>query len=531
MKFNRKMKIKYAALFMIFTLSLVNIMMIIPKTTTEASQPIKSSTLSVDSISILIYSEYADTTSLTNQEFSNTLSAISTYYGPNYTYDILYDYRNLNANIFDYDVFLIPEQEEATTDNMTLIGTTWRTLLNDYTLKGGVVICLDYRSTTSEHYYGITRLLLDYSWLINFAGLCTSQSFNTIYLNNAFDALAWDISSSWTAPDGTISAPTSDGTIIVDDVSDRPVVVHKIYGQGHIVYCGFDFYNILPNAGKILANALRLTRHVVFDDSHSNGYEITAEINGFATDLVNKGFAVSTMNSFSASYLNASEVLVIMTAGTDYTTSEIDDIETYIDNENGVLVCTDYDHYGDETDGLIENFGFVRNKTGYIGDSDEYSVIEYWPKYNESNIKSHSITSEVIDIELYAGTAFTSMPSSARILISTDNDDSSIWVDSGFPAKNVPVAASLKTSKGGRLVVVGDYGFVRDSADTDGDGEENYYDSSNEIFLVNSIIWLSEAAYVPNNSTAIPSYPLEVLLLALMVSCAALLIFIYKKRR
>ena len=66
--------------------------------------------------------------------------------------------------------------------------------------------------------------------------------------------------------------------------------------------------------------------------------------------------------------------------------------------------------------------------------------------------------------------------------------------------------------------------------DDDRDGGVNYDESSNGKFLVNSIIWLSGVSSTPAPIVNIPSFPLEMVILTTMFSCAVILIFIYRKR-
>jgi len=114
MTFNRTMKIKYGGLLLITSIFLGGLFIATPKTNTKTVGELQTSALTLDPISILIYNEYADLV----QEFENTITAIDTYYGSNYNYDNLTDSTNLGSMISNYDVLLIPEQENANSNQM-----------------------------------------------------------------------------------------------------------------------------------------------------------------------------------------------------------------------------------------------------------------------------------------------------------------------------------------------------------------------------------------------------------------------------
>ncbi|TFF97205.1 MAG: hypothetical protein EU547_04920, partial [Promethearchaeota archaeon] len=168
MKFNKTMKIRYGATLLIFALFLGGLISLIPTKDIYTTQTPQTSALTLDPISILVYTEYADTTSPSNQEFANTMSAIDTYYGSNYNYANLRDYTNLGSVISNYDVLLILEQEKApNTTIMTTIGNAWETYLPAFTKNGGIVITLDCYAPTPS-YYGISRVIIDVAELMDF---------------------------------------------------------------------------------------------------------------------------------------------------------------------------------------------------------------------------------------------------------------------------------------------------------------------------------------------------------------------------
>ena len=432
-------------------------------------------------VSLLVYTQYADK----NRELPNTMEALRNSYGTDFYHENLTDYTKLNTELPGHDILLIPEQEQASISTTKTIGSAWASTLTNFVNDGGIIILMDFDALTAA-----TLQIYNESGLMNINGVSDVTS-STINLVNQSDALARGISSSWTAPDWTLSFDTTETTSVVDDGSD-PVVVHKIMGYGHIVLIGCDFYDIEVNFQNILGNAIRLHRHVIFDASHTQSETIFNLFSDYADDLVSEGFAVSSMSSFNPAYINSGDVFIVTRAGTTYTAGEVDVIETFVKKGGGLFVATDYIQWGDEIDPLINRFGFIREPTLALEDTDDLlngndQLIEY------DNIINHSLTLGVSTIELYYHTGFTTIPSSADVIIATDTDVTSRWSDLS-PADGIPVVATLITEGNGRVVAFSDGSFMWDAPqNVDGDAEVNYLDDDNEVLLVNSIRWLSAA--------------------------------------
>ncbi|MFX1492473.1 MAG: hypothetical protein ACFFBU_09450, partial [Promethearchaeota archaeon] len=253
---------------------------------------------------ILLYSQYADDTN----ELPSTLLAINNTYGTDYYLTELLDYTNLASALPGHDILLIPEQEMSNIAMMQTIGTAWASILPDWVNGGGIVILMDFANAT---FYGQGIHILNESGLMTISGVTDyypAGSLTTVYRVDTSDALTRGVAASWSAQSGTISVDTTDGTIIADDGTD-PVVVHKIMGQGHIVFLGFDLYATDPNYELLLGNAIRLHRHVVFDSSHFNYGDIFGSYSSYADDLVTAGFAVSNMGTFNPALFDACDVL------------------------------------------------------------------------------------------------------------------------------------------------------------------------------------------------------------------------------
>ncbi|MCK5265570.1 MAG: hypothetical protein KAR03_08180, partial [Candidatus Thorarchaeota archaeon] len=76
-------------------------------------------------MSMLVYTEFISETGGINNEFRNTIDSIEETYGYWFNYQNLTDYTELESRIGSYDVFLITEQEQIVTSNVTDIVTVW----------------------------------------------------------------------------------------------------------------------------------------------------------------------------------------------------------------------------------------------------------------------------------------------------------------------------------------------------------------------------------------------------------------------
>ncbi|TFF97206.1 MAG: hypothetical protein EU547_04925 [Promethearchaeota archaeon] len=528
MKIKQKTKKDSLSIFIIISLSLGLLIMAIPSRGAKTIENLNASTSSSDIVSILVYTEYADTTS--EGEFENTLAAIDIYYGSNYNYETLTDYTNLESEISDYDILLIPEQETGSANQLDTVGKAWEGELSEFATNGGIIICLDWQGP------GNTRRILNWSNVMEFYETSTSIIGYPISLAQIPGALGRNVNNSWRAPNGAINVSTYDGNVVVEDEYGSPIVVHKYLGQGHVVYCGFDFYEIEENCGKILANAIRLSYipHIIFDESHTSANSLSSKLQEFGQDLVDMGYDISRMiPSFNESYLSSGDILVLTASYTNYSDTEAEIIENYVDQGNGLFIGAERGASWYQLDSILERFGFERNKTDALADLDEYTNKTRWPIYGPENIHNHPITNGIIDVELYGAAAFHTIPSGAEVLISTDNDASSVWDGSGLPAKALTFAAACERSSGGRIVALGECGLLRSSDDTDEDGIYDYYERSNGLFARNSIAWLVGASASSSSSgqNGIPSFPLEFTLLSLIATCIAIMVFIHKKRK
>ena len=433
-------------------------------------------------VSILVYNQFSDLFG----EFTYTIDAIERTYGPQFEYDNLTDYTKLASKLPGHDIFLITEMELISLQNITTIGPAWSSILQSYVTNGGNVIVLDYVYSPME---GAGARLFNETGLMSVTGIGShygQYTPTTLYLVNSSDALGQGLPASYTSTDGTIAIQTTDGTVVVDDGTDA-VVVHKIMGKGNIVYLGFDYYSSSADIDTIFGNAIRLHRHIVFDDSHGQAMELQNTLAAFGADLITNRFAVSSIGSFDPDYIAACDVLVITRAATYYTASEVDSIREFVDSGGAVFITTDYGSYGDELDPVLDAFGYMRNQTHVLVDYDDSLGDPGWIPFSGSNLHNHSATLSVSYVEMYAGTGFVELPANAFTLIATDDDGTALFMG-GEVANNTPVAA-VSTYGMGRVGVFGDGDALDGVANTDGDGSTNYVENS--PFLRNMIRWLS----------------------------------------
>jgi subtilisin family serine protease/archaellum component FlaF (FlaF/FlaG flagellin family) len=216
---------------------------------------------------ILAYVGYTDYW----QEYSNTLRAIKSTFGPNYYLTELGDYTRLDSMLLGKDILLIPEQENADRYALENIGRTWSTTLSEFLENGGIIIVCDFNWGSGGTYSILTG-----------AGLMSISSTNyrswySLYLIDPTDPLAEGVSSSFTAPDGTISFVTEETNVVIND-GTSPVVIHKEIGRGHIALLGFDFSLSNNDTERILGNAVALASYITIstDPSDSSpGTEVT----------------------------------------------------------------------------------------------------------------------------------------------------------------------------------------------------------------------------------------------------------------
>jgi hypothetical protein len=288
---------------------------------------------------------------------------------------------------------------------------------------------------------------------------------------------------------------TNDGIRVVDNNANLDdICVRKPFGRGNVVFLGFDLSQSDSNYEEVLGNAIRLSNHVVFDESHSQGHSINVELIDFADDLVSEGFGVSRMISFAPSYFNASDILVIghVDGIGDYTAPQITDIDTYVIGGGALFLYGDGGSFIDEIRGIATNFGYdwQRDRLRDIDDAvDDPGDI----KYDGANILHHPISFNVTEHETNYGTGLTTLPDNAERVIISDIDGTSSWDTSGWRAEGVPIIAVSRHGTG-RVGIASDSDWLDTTGDWDMDGIKGYHDSNNSILALNIMHWLAGGA-------------------------------------
>jgi hypothetical protein len=445
-------------------------------------------------IDILVYNQYADVSP--GGEYQNIMDAILAVYGQAFNYDNLSDYSQLGSRINNYDVLLIIEQENANSTLINVVAAAWSSFMEGWVLDGGIVICMGYY----EHAYGQTQRILNSTGLMKLYN-CTDEYHASSSITEPSDALAFGVTSPYTAIDGTVGFDTTEG-VIVAEAGGKATVVHKMLGLGHVVMLGYDMYERGAAEDTMLANAIRLTRHAVFDNSHSQIYNPLSGYTDFASYICeNYGFAITTMNVWDEALVSSCDVLVAGSGGTppitSYSGAEINFIKNFVASGGGLLVETDWSQWGNNTVELLGTFGFARNYTGpVIADTDDNGGDRNQPIYGAGNIANHSATLGVSTIQMYYGNAFIAMPANAKPLVWTDSDGTAEWSGGGV-VSNLPVAASLNYGKG-RIIALADCDIFSDN-NYDGDASDDFYDENNAAFAAGIMNWLS-AAGIPEKT-------------------------------
>ncbi|MFW9965356.1 MAG: hypothetical protein ACFFCX_17420 [Candidatus Sifarchaeia archaeon] len=433
--------------------------------------------------SILVFTQFADPSIGANGELLNTLNIMRSHFLNDYHFANLTDFNDLSSMIMDYDVFLIPEQELLYEDNITAIGAAWNGVLEPFVNNGGNLVVLDCYDFGLANPNGPSLQLLNATGFLEYNDGYgyPGSTINIIDTNNA---LARGIPSSFPGTDGTLRFNVTGITNVADD-GVLPVVGHMTMGKGHIAIIGFDLYSYGQAQEAILVNAIQLTRHVVFDASHSPMGYISGDLLNFTLDLIDDGFAVSAMTTWNPDIIEACDVLILVVANTVYSSAEVDVIQDFVVAGGGLNVFTDWGVWGDELDPVTNRFGFTRNTTGYIYDLND--TTSSYTQYQSENIHSHSITLKVTYVEFDRGGCLLEYPANGFALVTTDDDGTSFYSD-GTPANGIVVAAAASVGLG-RVSVVADWDMLSQYTDPDTDGIRTYFDASNQQFVRNAVHW------------------------------------------
>jgi PKD repeat protein len=229
---------------------------------------------------ILAWVPYSDLTT----EWPNTLAALDSAYSYyNLTETTTTDPGTLADQLVGKHVFLVPEQENATTSDLETAGTAFSDVLDNFVVSGGTVVVL-----MESSYFDGTG---DYEGFLNATGLMPVDylqynNYDTLSVVAPAHPLMSGVPSTFDGEDafGTYEVGPQ-ATVLVESSTGDAVVAARQIGAGAVVLVGFDFYAYNADIATILANAVRyprLSRQVLLYESSPylhRGYEALLRLN------------------------------------------------------------------------------------------------------------------------------------------------------------------------------------------------------------------------------------------------------------
>ncbi|MDO8056062.1 MAG: hypothetical protein Q6361_04310, partial [Candidatus Hermodarchaeota archaeon] len=207
----------------------------------HTTPPIASALLPTPNMTprILYFSQFSD--NVPGGELENVWAAINATHGTGYTRTNLTDYTDLTSELPNHDIFLIPEQEEISGQNITDVAAAWQSPLTTFLADGGIVILMTYWARGIGAGLGATARILNETGHFAFIEV-HDQTYGNVLIDEPTHPLA-DGVVAFLGPDGTISFNTSETTIVASAQSNgEGVVFHKPVGPGHLVVMGIDFF-------------------------------------------------------------------------------------------------------------------------------------------------------------------------------------------------------------------------------------------------------------------------------------------------
>ncbi|MBE0526351.1 MAG: hypothetical protein IH631_05375, partial [Candidatus Thorarchaeota archaeon] len=202
------------------------------------------------------------------------------------------------------------------------------------------------------------------------------------------------------------------------------------------------------------------------------------------------------MDSWSESLINAADVLILQWAGTVYSEPQVDFIEGWVSSGGGLFVLSEFGSLGNNLDPVTDRFGFMRNSTVIVSDSDDWESYERYVIYESENIANHSVTLWTNRVELAGGAAFDSIPENAVPIIVRDVDGTAGWYNESIlyvGQWNGSISAAVAPYGMGRVSVVLDTTIIDNLNDWNSDGLKNYFEYNNDEFAINNVRWLFAA--------------------------------------
>jgi hypothetical protein len=231
-------------------------------------------------------------------------------------------------------------------------------------------------------------------------------------------------------------------------------------------------------------------RLVVFDESHTPNFNHDGPFTKFSNLLTENGYNVKWMSTFLPELVEEADVLFIIDGATDYSTSEIAQIVSFVSGGGSLYLTGAWGIYFDQIEPIGNEFGFGAGSDVEIQDTNDTVGPVNYITYTGENIWSHPITQGLSRIELYTSGTIETLGGPRLPILVTDNDASSIY-SGGASASNMVVMAATVFDMG-RVFYSADYMMLRGDFDGDSDGFYGPYDADNPLLLLNVFHWLTE---------------------------------------
>jgi hypothetical protein len=230
------------------------------------------------------------------------------------------------------------------------------------------------------------------------------------------------------------------------------------------------------------------------DNSRSAALDPYTDNVNFTNDLLAAGFAVSIMEYWLPWLIESADVLILQYSGASFNSTEVDLLEDWVSRGGGLFVLSEFGTLGNNLDSVTNRFGFVRNTSALVSDSDDWEDYDRYVYYTvPDNLANHSATLGCARVDIAGSGAFASIPEHAVPLIVSDMDGTAGWYNTSYDYQGVwngSIIAAASTYGMGRVEVILDTTTIDNLNDWNGDGLENYFEYDNDVFSVNSVRWL-----------------------------------------
>ncbi|EDY18001.1 peptidase M36 fungalysin [Chthoniobacter flavus Ellin428] len=235
-------------------------------------------------IQVLTFTGYADTTA--TGEYNHTKQAISTYF-QNYveTATTTTDPATLATQLAGKQVFLVVEQENATTTQLSNLATSWASTISNFVNQGGIVIVCSWQLNEHEILTSAGLLNATKGTMLSSASLTKASS--TVLNAGVSTPFTGSYISYYTSTNGIVD--------LQDASSGAPAVLHRDVGAGHVVLIGTDYYTIGTGMDHIVSNAVGWAQSSLPASVNINPTQASAFVSGTWTGNVTVQQAASQM--------------------------------------------------------------------------------------------------------------------------------------------------------------------------------------------------------------------------------------------